>query len=60
MLTISDVAKRIGYNTTTTWCWVREGFLPAPVTKVGRLNLWDEQEIMTFCRKRNFINAFAY
>lgn len=45
MLTIADIARRIGRDYSVVYTWFRRGKLPTPTVAEGRVRLWSEGDI---------------
>ena len=53
LLTVREVAQRLGLGTRTVWRWSALGHLPRPVRlgKTGRTARWKSKEIERFVAK---------
>ncbi len=48
LLTVAEVADRLGIGISTTWQWVSAGRLPAPLRLSRRCSRWDSEAIETW------------
>ena len=50
LLTVKEVAERLGVGVRTVWRWTRTGELPPPVRR-GRIVRWKTTDIERFVRQ---------
>lgn len=58
MLTIDDIAERLGVHRTTVWLWYKNGRLTAVARKgPGQTSklLFDEQTVSEFCQQNGMV-----
>ena len=52
LITINDVAERVGVSKRTVYRWINEGNFPTPMELSARIRKWTEQEVEDWIKKK--------